>query len=61
MATKKAKPVKISEFEELEGGDILDQMIDTGIKPRGDKATERAQDLVKTFVGELRACFRGVR
>jgi type VI secretion system protein ImpC len=49
----KMKAVKVEELNELEGGDILGQMIDTGIKPRGDKAKERAEDLVKTFVGEL--------
>jgi type VI secretion system protein ImpC len=49
----KAKAVKITELEELDAGDVLDQMLSTGIKPRGEAATERAQDLVKTFVGEL--------
>ena len=53
MATAKVKPVKVEELAELEGSDILGQMIDTGIKPRGDKAKERAEDLVKTFVSEL--------
>ena len=43
MAAAKAKAVKVEEFTELEGGDILSQMIDTGIKPRGDKAKERAE------------------
>lgn len=49
----KAKAVKVEELEELEPGDLLGQMIDTGIKPRGDAAKERAEDLVKTFVSEL--------
>jgi type VI secretion system protein ImpC len=49
----KAKAVKIAELEELDAGGVLDQMLSTGIKPRGEAATERAQDLVKTFVGEL--------
>ena len=49
----KAKAIKVEQFDELEGDDILSQMINTGIKPRGDKAKERAHDLVKTFVEEL--------
>jgi type VI secretion system protein ImpC len=49
----KTKAVAINKLEELEADDLLGQMIDTGIKPRGDAARERAQDLVKTFVGEL--------
>jgi hypothetical protein len=39
----KAKAVKVEQLGELEGGDILSQMIDTGIKPRGDQAKERAE------------------
>jgi type VI secretion system protein ImpC len=49
----KTKAIAINKLEELEADDLLGQMIDTGIKPRGDAARERAQDLVKTFVGEL--------
>jgi type VI secretion system protein ImpC len=53
MATQKIKPVKVAELDTLESADMLEQVIATGIKPRGDQAKERAQDLVKTFVGEL--------
>jgi type VI secretion system protein ImpC len=49
----KTKAVAINKLEELEADDLLGQMIDTGIKPRGDQARDRAQDLVKTFVSEL--------
>ena len=53
MAKQKVKPVAVTELEELDAGDVLSQMIDTGIKPRGEQAKERAEDLVKTFVSEL--------
>ena len=48
---KKAKPVK--EVVELEGGDILAEMLDTGIKPRDEAAKEFGQDLIKNLVEQL--------
>ena len=45
---KKAKPVK--EVVELEGGDILSEMLDTGIKPRDEAAKEYGQDRIKNLV-----------
>jgi len=48
------KKVAIKELDQLEGEDLLGQMIDTGIKPKGgDAGRQRAQELLKTFVGEL--------
>jgi type VI secretion system protein ImpC len=47
------KAVKVQELDQLEGGDLLSQMIDTGIKPGSDAGRERAQDLVKNFVAQL--------
>jgi type VI secretion system protein ImpC len=48
------KKVAIKELDQLEGEDLLGQMIDTGIKPKGgDPGRKRAQELLKTFVSEL--------
>lgn len=44
--------VAVDALEELEGGGILDQMIDTGIKPSED-GRERAVDLIKNFVSQV--------
>jgi type VI secretion system protein ImpC len=53
-AAKKTKPIAVKELETLESEDLLGQMIDTGIKPKGgEKGRERAQELIKTFVSEL--------
>jgi len=53
MADAKQK-VAVKELDQLEAPDLLDQMIDTGIKPRGgDAGRERAQEILKNFVGEL--------
>ena len=35
--------VQIQEVEQLEAPDLLDQIIDTGIKPRDDEAAERGR------------------
>ncbi|HKC50563.1 MAG TPA: type VI secretion system contractile sheath large subunit, partial [Myxococcota bacterium] len=54
MAAKEGvKPVKIQELESLEAGDLLSQMIETGVRPRDDAARERAQDLIKNYVDQL--------
>ena len=51
---EKAQEIAVKELDQLEGDDLLGQMIDTGIKPKGgDQGRERAQELLKTFVGEL--------
>lgn len=47
------KSVKIDELQELESDDLLAQLIDTGIKPKGDSAREHASDLIKNFVGQI--------
>ncbi|MCA9512969.1 MAG: type VI secretion system contractile sheath large subunit [Myxococcota bacterium] len=49
----RTKAVKVEKLGELEGEDLLAQMIDTGIKPRGDEAHDRARELVRNFVAEL--------
>ena len=49
----KAKQVKVAELEELESDDLLAQMIDTGIKPKGEDQRDRAQDLIKNFVSTI--------
>jgi type VI secretion system protein ImpC len=53
MAAEQREAVAVEQLEELEAGDILDQMIDTGIRPSDDTARERAVDLVKNFVSQL--------
>jgi type VI secretion system protein ImpC len=51
---EQTKKIAIKELDQLEGTDLLGQMIDTGIKPKGgDAGRQRAQELLKTFVGEL--------
>jgi type VI secretion system protein ImpC len=47
------KPVKVHELETLEGGEILDQMIETGIKPRDEGGRQHARDLMRNFVEQL--------
>ena len=44
--------VGVDALQELEGSGILDQMIDTGIKPSED-GRERAVDLIKNFVSQI--------
>jgi type VI secretion system protein ImpC len=55
MATQKQKgsEVAVQELPALDGSALLDQMITTGIKPASDQARDRAEDLLRTFVGEL--------
>ena len=49
-----AKEVAVKELDQLEAPDLLEQMIGTGVKPRGgDAGRERAQQLLKTYVSEL--------
>src|ERR1700741_1088267 len=51
---EQTKKVAIKELDQLEGEDLLGQMIDTGIRPKGgDAGRQRAQELLKTFVAEL--------
>ena len=44
------KAVKVQELETLEAGDLLEQIIATGVKPRDDEERGRAQDLIGKFV-----------
>ena len=50
MAKAQEKAVAVEQLAELEGGEILDQMIETGIRATDDSQRERAQDLIKNFV-----------
>src|SRR5215468_5271415 len=51
---EQTKKVAVKELDQLEGEDLLGQMIDTGIRPKGgDAGRQRAQELLKTFVSEL--------
>src|SRR5262245_51225178 len=52
-AHESVKPVKVHELETLEGSQILDQMIETGIKPRDESGRQHARDLVRNFVEQL--------
>ncbi len=47
------KPLEIQEVEQLEGGDLLDQIIDTGIRPSDETGRERAQSLIRNLVDQL--------
>jgi type VI secretion system protein ImpC len=54
MADPKAtKPLEIQEVEQLEGGDLLDQIIDTGIRAGDETARERGQELIRNLVDQL--------
>ena len=54
MADPKAtKPLEIQEVEQLEGGDLLDQIIDTGIRATDETARERGQELIRNLVDQL--------
>ena len=48
-----SKDKALSEVIELEGGDILAEMLQTGIKPRDDASKEYGQDLIKNLVEQL--------
>jgi type VI secretion system protein ImpC len=55
MAAEHAtQAVKIEQLAELKGDELLDQIIDTGIKPStGQASRDRAQALIKSFVSEF--------
>jgi type VI secretion system protein ImpC len=50
---KGTKALEVQEVEQLEGGDLLDQIIDTGIRPGDEAARERGQELIKNLVDQL--------
>ncbi|MDY0108322.1 MAG: type VI secretion system contractile sheath large subunit [Candidatus Krumholzibacteria bacterium] len=52
MAEKK-KMHKVHELVELEGADILEDMLATGIKPRDDAAREHGQAMLRDLVAQL--------
>lgn len=51
MAAEKA--LKVKELKEQDGGTILDQLIETGIRATDKNTRDHAQDLVKNLVAEL--------
>ncbi len=51
MAAK--KQMEMQEVIQLEGGDLLDEILGSGIKAKGDSQKERGQELIKTLVNEL--------
>ena len=51
MPELETKPIE--ELAELEAPDLLDQILDTGIRAPDDAARERGQDLIKNLVSEL--------
>ena len=54
MADPKAtKPLEVQEVEQLEGGDLLDQIIDTGIRATDETAREHGQELIRNLVDQL--------
>ena len=53
MAKAEQKAVPIEKIGELDSQSLLDQIVDTGIRPRDDAGRERARDLVQTLVAEL--------
>ncbi len=53
MAEVKTTALPIQEVEQLEGGDLLDQILETGIKPRDEAARERGQELIRNLVDQL--------
>ncbi|MDH3213240.1 MAG: type VI secretion system contractile sheath large subunit [Myxococcales bacterium] len=53
MADAKTKALEIQEVEQLEGGDLLDQIIETGIRPADDSGRDRAQALIRNLVDQL--------
>ena len=51
--TPKGKAKPLNEILEMEGGDILAEMLESGIKPRDDASREFGQDLIKNLVEQL--------
>ena len=45
--------VAVEEIAELDDKSLLDQIVETGIKPRDDTARDRATELVKNLVEQL--------
>jgi len=50
---KKGKPKSVSEVVEMEAGEILDEMLETGIKARDEAGREFGQTLIKNLVEQL--------
>lgn len=53
MAKASQAQLSVEKVTELDAQSMLDQIIDTGIKPRDDAGRERASDLIQTIVDQL--------
>jgi type VI secretion system protein ImpC len=53
MADAKKKALPVQEVEQLEGPDLLDQILDTGIRARDESARDRGQSLIRNLVDQL--------
>lgn len=53
MAKASESQVPVEQLGELDSQSLLDQIVDTGIRPRDDAGRERATDLVRAFVDQL--------
>ncbi len=45
--------IAVDELESLESGDLLDQILDTGIKARDDSAKERGKELIQNLISQV--------
>jgi len=50
---KAIEVLEVDQLESLDGSALLDQMIETGVKPRSDSARNHAVDLIQNFVQQL--------
>jgi type VI secretion system protein ImpC len=53
MAKAKAGQVAVGELGTLESDALLEQIIDTGIKPRDDTARDRGRELIRNLVDQI--------
>lgn len=53
MAAKKQKLKDVSEVVELEGADLLDEILSTGIKAKDDKQKEHGRELIQNLIEQL--------
>ncbi len=51
--SRKSKPIPAKELVQLDGADVLKEILATGIKPRDETAREYGEQLIKTLVGQL--------
>ncbi|MHB8079818.1 MAG: type VI secretion system contractile sheath large subunit [Candidatus Krumholzibacteriia bacterium] len=51
--SKKSKPIPAKELVQLDGADVLKEILATGIKPRDEHAREHGEQLIKALVDQL--------